>query len=186
MKSTNDGFRFDIMSLHTSLVEMSTKSTKMRDMFMSFVVLFSVCTLLSACSTRVEDCGYSFGDLGDAEKKIASIKVGRTGEIEVLQLLGSPSTISNFGQDKFFYIESKMAQEAFYRPRLLQQKVLEISFDNHVVTSIKRYDVRDAKFVVYDEQDIYIKANKLGVVEQLLKNFGRFNAKQGQSMFGAH
>lgn len=137
-----------------------------------------VVILLSACTVDTKNHGYSFSDLGDVETKLATIKPGKTNEIEVLQLLGSPSTISNYGVDKFFYIYSKVISKAFYRPQLKDQRVLEIAFQNHIVSYVKNYTMNDARIVQYDKHDIYIKANKLKIIEQLSKNFGRFNAKQ--------
>jgi outer membrane protein assembly factor BamE (lipoprotein component of BamABCDE complex) len=153
-----------------------TNIAKRSDLF--FVVLLSF--VLSACSSVAGNYGYSFGDLGNQDTKIKTIVPGKTHELEVLQLLGSPSTVSNFGPDLFFYISNHTEEKVFFRPKVTQQKILEISFNsNHVVSGIKHYDTSDALFVPYDNRGaIRIKANELKLIEQMGRNLGRFNAGQ--------
>ena len=153
--------------------------SKYRTLSSIVVVIFSL--LLSSCSKNVINVGYSFGDLGDINNKLMKIKINQSNELDVLELLGSPSTFSNYGSDKFFYISSKISSQAFFKPSLEEQKILEISFNKqHVVTDVKHYGLSDACIVKYDTHDIYIKANKLKIFEQLTKNIGRFNSTKNR------
>jgi outer membrane protein assembly factor BamE (lipoprotein component of BamABCDE complex) len=153
------------------------KSLFARVMVNAFILcIIFVCS--TACSKFVKKQGYSFGDLGNIERKIGEIKVGHTGEIEVLKILGSPSTMSNFGPDTFFYIQNCIEEKGFYRPVLVAQKVVAIEFDDgHVVRSVKQYELKDSVIVPYDKNaSVYIKANELKIIDQLKRNVGRFGA----------
>lgn len=144
-----------------------------------FTILVSFLLCMSACSQKTTIHGYSFGDLGQVKEKISKIKVGMDNELDVLALLGSPTTISNFGPDTFFYIQRKTSSKLFFDPKLIYQNILEITFDdNHIINSIKEYQMKDSKNIKYDDGKVEFKGNELGIVEQFSKNIGRFNSKK--------
>ena len=57
--------------------------------------------LLSACVEKVNSTGYSFD-----EDKFSAITTGESDKVFVLKTLGSPSSISTFGEEAWYYIYS--------------------------------------------------------------------------------
>ncbi len=143
--------------------------------------LFCIAITLCSCSKNKFINGYSFGDLGDVSTKISSIiKPGISNEIEVLNLLGSPTVVSNFGPYTFFYITAKSEQKAFFKPKLVEQRIVEIIFDNnHTVVDLKEYDLNNHKLLKYENYEMPIEGKKLNILEQFMLNLGRFNDAKG-------
>jgi len=142
-----------------------------------FVISIVLCALICcSCTTTYVNHGYSFDDLGDSTSTISSITSGVTGEIPVLQLLGSPTFVSNFGPSTFFYVSNQFEHRSFLEPRLVKQRILEITFDDrHIVRSIKEYDLGHGKEVIYVKDFVHLQGNEMSVFEQFGRNFGRFN-----------
>ena len=150
---------------------------------MNKVLLFLILSssILSSCSKKEYIHGFSFNDLEKESEIIAKIKTQKTDELEVMNLLGSPTITSDFGKRTFFYIQSKFSEKMFFKPKLVDQKVLEISFNNrHIVSDLKFYDINDTKYVEYDKKTTFIQNNKMSVIEQFTKNIGRFNTPSGK------
>ena len=151
--------------------------------FKTLILLLMSSLLLVSCSKNLEKNGYSFGDLGDTEQKISAIKPGKTNEIEVLKSLGSPSSMSNFGEDTFYYMQRLTERKAFFRPKLVNQRIVTITFDeNHVVKAVNHYDINHSQKLIYDRETTVIKGNEMKVIEQLVRNFGRFNVRNPQKV----
>lgn len=105
------------------------------------------------------------------------ISVGETDSTQVQELLGSPTTTSNYGDKIWYYISSRKETEAFLAPEITEQNVIAITFDaDDKVSAVDKYDKGDAKDVQIVEKETPAEGRKLGIVEQLLGNFGKFNA----------
>lgn len=132
---------------------------------------------LSACTKHEYYHGYSFDS-----KEMVQIKINETSENEVIQLLGSPTTTSLFGDKKYFYIAMHQESEAFFLPYTITQDVLEISFNNsNIVSSTKTYTLNDAKKIEHARNTTKLKGNELTPIEQILSNVGRFNNPKQKS-----
>ncbi len=132
---------------------------------------------LSSCIAKDYQHGYSFSDLQITDDEIIErVKPSKTGEIDVLKLLGSPTTLSDYGDRTFFYIWSDEVVWGPSKPRVVNQKILAVSFnENHIVRAVKFYDIRDAKNIECVSDRTKIKGKKIGIIEQFIQNIGRFN-----------
>ena len=75
------------------------------------------------------------------ETELAKIKIGLT-KIEVQNLLGSPSIDVPTIKDEFpswIYISSEKKWYAFFKPKAIKQKIVEIKFKTDKVFEIKDY-----------------------------------------------
>jgi outer membrane protein assembly factor BamE (lipoprotein component of BamABCDE complex) len=105
----------------------------------------AVALAIGACKPMVDYRGNN----PDTDK-VATIKAGQSTKVQVTRVLGSPTTISPLDQQTWYYISSREETVAFLKPRVREQKIVEISFDSAgVVTGIKRYSLKDAKKVRY-------------------------------------
>lgn len=128
---------------------------------------------LAACETRQEARGYRFD-----EDRLAQIKVGSSSQDEVLEILGSPSSLSTFTErnNTWYYIASNSEAFAFFREEITDQKVVAIDFDeNGRVAELRRFGLEDGVQVKPIARETPTRGKELGVFEQFFGNLGRFN-----------
>lgn len=109
------------------------------------------------------------------EAKPADVVVGTDTKSTVQERLGSPSVVSTFEPNIWFYVSQSMARKAFFRPKVTAREVVAVSFDptTEAVTSVETYDVADGKVVQFAERETPTRGRQLSVLEQLLGNVGR-------------
>lgn len=138
--------------------------------------------MAASCSPIVENRGHN-PEHAEFEKIVA----GETTGDEVRALLGSPTTTSNYGEPIWYYISMRKETTAFFAPTIEDQKVVAITFDKEgVVQNVEDYAQKDGKDVTLVEKTTPAEGRKLGVVEQLLGNFGKFNAPGRSVTPGTH
>ena len=96
--------------------------------------IFKLCTLflgvsllalsLSACESRKN----TRGNLLDPERVI-EIRPGEQSREEVAEILGSPSSVTPFGGDTWYYISQRIETFAFFVPRVIERQIVVVSFD---------------------------------------------------------
>jgi len=128
--------------------------------------------LLAGCSTTVDQRG----NLPD-EAKLELIRPGVTSKDTVSQLLGTPSSVSTFDNKTWYYISDRTEQFAFFKPKLIDQQVVAVSFDeNGVVQDVTHRGMEDRREVSMSTRVTPTPGRELGLMEQLVGNLGRFNA----------
>ncbi len=134
--------------------------------------------LLAACSGDVQ----VHGNIPDPEL-VAEIEPGSYGRRDVAGLLGSPSTVSTFGDRNWYYVGERVSNFAFFKPKVLERNVLVVSFDEEGrVATTRIYTLADGRDIDPVDRVTPTEGRDLNVVQQLLGNFGRFSpdAVQGQ------
>lgn len=128
--------------------------------------------LLAACAAREEFRGHKT----DADQ-LAQVKPGAQGPDEVRVLLGSPSSISTFGEAgiTWYYIARETSQIAWLAEETTDQRVVAIDFKDGKVADIRQIGMQDSKPVEPVERITPTKGKELTVVEQFLGNLGKFN-----------
>lgn len=127
--------------------------------------------LIIACSPKVDTRGHV-----DAQKNIAKIEVGRSYRQDVMQLLGSPSTTSSFGEERWYYIASQKEAYGFMAPEVTQQQVTQITFNaDGMVTEVKTHGLNERRDIAITQDVTPTSGQEFGFFEQLLGNVGRFN-----------
>lgn len=136
--------------------------------------------LASALPIALAACGQSIdvrGNLPEPEE-LSKISPGVHSRTDVASLLGSPSTISTFRDDKWYYIGQKSTQFAFFAPEVLERKIVEISFDPAgVVANSKVYTLEDGQEIDPVERITPTEGREITFFQQLLGNIGKFNTK---------
>ena len=124
---------------------------------------------LAACDTPVHVRGH----VSDPES-MEAIKAGQYTEEDVLALLGTPSTVSTFDDQKWYYIGHKSTQFAFQRPEVLERSVLVLSFDDTGYVSEKRlYSLADGREITPIARVTPTEGRDFSILQQLLGNLGR-------------
>lgn len=132
-------------------------------------ILFGL--IATACTPTVQTHGYRL----DPEM-MAQVEPGRTTREDVLQLLGSPSSVATFDQSTWYYITQRTERMSFYQDEVVAQDVVAIGFnDQGTVAEVGALGMDDAREVALVERETPTSGNELSAIEQFIGNIGRFN-----------
>ena len=110
------------------------------------------------------------------EAKLSQVTVGVHKKNDVRTLLGAPSTIGTFEDSVWYYIGRHTTQFAFFREKIVEQKVIVVFFDDQgLVEQIEVFDKDDLREISLIERKTPTAGHSLGFFEQILGNIGRFN-----------
>ncbi len=140
-------------------------------MFLRPVLIAALAAVaVSGCSSIRSQHGFQV-----IEAKPAEVVVGTDTKSTVTERLGSPSVVSTFEPNIWFYVSSAMSRKAFFRPKVTAREVVAVSFDpaSEKVTAVETYDIADGKVVQFAERETPTRGRQLSVLEQLLGNVGR-------------
>ncbi len=133
-----------------------------------FSLIIALVAALAACEARREVRGNYLTDT-----QLAQIKVGTTDRATVVRVLGPPSTEGTFDQHVWYYIGRQTEDWAFLDPKVLDQRVLAVYFnDKGVVEHVERYSYADARHVDIVQRETPTSGHKIGFFEQILGNLG--------------
>ncbi len=139
-------------------------------------IIFLMVLSLTGCAKEVYQHGYSF-----EQNNVDTIKVGQADYSKVLNELGSPTSKSTYGQKTLYYINYTVEKVAFLDPKITEQKVLSISFnDKDIVSDITEFTLDDTNDIAFSEGRTEIHGNTLTPIEQIMTNIGKFNKKTKQ------
>lgn len=125
---------------------------------------------LSACEYQVN----VRGNMPDPEE-VVEVLPGISNRADVAEILGSPSTVSTFEDQIWYYIGQRTEQLAFFAPETVDRSVLVIEFDDGgVVEATRFYSVEDGKVIDHVSRKTPTHGIELTVVQQLIGNLGRF------------
>src|SRR5271168_533953 len=143
-----------------------------------FVLLATVsgAAAFVGCSPAVEQRG----NLPNPDK-MAEIHAGSTTKDEVAKILGTPSSVSVFNNDKsWYYISRRPSQTAFFEPDVLDQQVYVVNFDDQgVVKAVDHKALEDGKEITPVARATPAPGRELSFLEQLIGNLGKFNGSSG-------
>jgi outer membrane protein assembly factor BamE (lipoprotein component of BamABCDE complex) len=127
---------------------------------------------LAGCAPSVEQRGNL-----PTQEKISEIHAGTTTKDEVAKLLGTPSSVSVFNNDKsWYYISRRTSQTAFFDPDVLDQQVYIVNFDDQgVVKAVDHKVLQDGHEITPVARATPAPGRELSFLEQLIGNLGKFN-----------
>lgn len=141
-------------------------------------VLAAAMLMTSACTADINIRGNSVN-----KDALAKIRPGMENRAAVRNLLGSPTNISTFSNETWFYISQKDRTVAFSRPISLSREIVAISFDKQDrVAGIKQYSLANARKIKPEKRVTPTPGKEFGILEQLLGNLGRFEAPEGSGL----
>lgn len=133
---------------------------------------------LAACAPRIN----SHGNLPDPDL-LAEVEVGEVTKSDVVEILGSPSSVAPFDKDIWYYVSEKTETVAFFEPEIVQRNVIVIHFDKRgIVSALKTLGLEEARHVEMVKRKTPTAGNELGLLRQLFGNIGRF---EGQAKPGS-
>ncbi len=112
-------------------------------------------------------------------EKLAEIQPGATRD-EVLQAIGSPSSVGTFDNKTWYYVGQMTEDYAFYATKVIDRKVVAITFDdNGRVAEIKNLGKDDSQDVQMVSRTTPSVGRDISIWNQLFSNLGRGAAIPG-------
>ena len=129
---------------------------------------------VSACAPRIA----THGNLPDPDR-LAEVVPGEMAKDEVSEILGSPSSISMFGEETWYYISERKETTAFFAPDLAERKVLIVRFDDEgYVSALETLNAEDGRAVEPVDRETPTAGNEITILQQLLGNLGKYGGGQ--------
>lgn len=123
-----------------------------------------------ACSPIIDNRGHS-----ETQLDLSQVVKGQSTKDDVVALLGSPSSVSDFGDPSWYYISTQKETVGVFAPEIIKQQVVEIVFnDAGTVQEINEYGKEKGKPVEIVGKTTPSAGHSLTAIEQLLGNFGKF------------
>lgn len=144
------------------------------------LALLALVPAVSGCIAQREEKGY-VRTTADFDKILPGMSTNK----DVLEILGSPSSYSSYGDETWYYISSRRETKAFLKPKIIDQSATAIVFDKEgKVKRVDQYADKDRKEVAVAKEVTPTEGNQITVWQQLLGNLGKFNTEGG--MPGQH
>ncbi len=144
----------------------------MRTTLLTFCLL-----LLSACIAVEQRSGYVFN-----ESAIAQVKVGESTRKEVMQLMGTPTTRSEFQVERWHYVGNKAEVISVLTPEVQEQQVVSVEFDEAgLVSAVERKNLQDSRKIDMVGRTTKTEGSDFTILQQVIGNFGKFNKEKDAS-----
>jgi len=151
-----------------------TKSFRALTQHRIIIAGLSVPFVLGACTPIVANRGNML-----EEARIAQVKTGTSSKNDVFEALGSPSIVSTFDDNTWYYVGQRTEREAFFKPEVMDRKVIAVQFDDtDHVRSVDRVALDQAVAVEPLEQTTPAVGREITFMEQLIGNIGRPSSKK--------
>lgn len=143
----------------------------MKVFFLSLVIL-----CCSACTKTVHVSGHLF-----EEKELNALQKANYKQ-DIENILGSPTSVSSFGPETWYYITTKKQNVAFWPDKILEQNIIAISFNkNDKIDVIARYNEKNIKNHQLVPEITIVKGNDSTTAQQFFGNVGRFNKNKKET-----
>ena len=130
-----------------------------------FTILFFQ---LNSCGLKViENHGQIYGKNLDLNE----LQIGKTTKNEIVELLGSPSTTSNFDNEQsWIYISSEFKKFVFLDGSNTDQKILILSFNQNTLKNKEILSKNDINSIQYEETITDSRGKKVNWLRQFFTN----------------
>jgi outer membrane protein assembly factor BamE (lipoprotein component of BamABCDE complex) len=126
-------------------------------------------TLAAGCSSIVNHKGY----LAD-EVLMQSVQPGIDNQQSVERTLGRPSFASQFGEPVWYYVASTTGQRPFTTPKITQQTVLAIRFDQAGnVSTVERSGLDQVAYLSPENDETPTLGRERSFLQDLFGNIGQ-------------
>ena len=125
----------------------------------------------AACSPIV----HTRGHMVDPER-LAQVQAGKSTADDVLQILGTPTSVGTFDTRSWYYIGQVTERTAFFEPEVVDRRVVAIRFaPNGVVKEVRDIDKSQGQELEVVDRATPTAGHEMGFLDQLLGNVGKFN-----------
>ena len=116
-----------------------------------FIIFLFLFLFIANCSSNKVSNTHGFTSL---QAKYERIIINKTNKNDISKIIGPPSTISNFDENKWFYIQTRKENQSLLKlgiKKIEKNNVLVVSFNNKGILEEKKIlslnDMNDIKYV---------------------------------------
>lgn len=126
--------------------------------------------VLGGCQAITTYSGYQA-----IEDSPADVKIGADTKSTVRATLGSPSAMSTFDPNVWYYVTQVKERVAFRRPQITSRTIVALTFDREteVVRAVEQFSLKDGRVIAFNDRETPTRGRELTILEQLLGNVGR-------------
>lgn len=147
----------------------------MRAAVVKAMVVLAAAGTLGACNSIKDHRGYIVD-----QPLLDSVQAGIDNRQSVERTLGRPTFESAFGRKDWYYVSSNTRQAAFTRPKINEQLVLRVSFDERGnVAAIERSGLEKVVFLDPDGGKTPTLGRERSFLEDLFGNIGTVGSGLG-------
>lgn len=137
------------------------------------VLALAAALTLAACSPVYRSHGYA-----PVAEELAAIQPGRDTKATVQARIGRPGATGVVGDDAWYYVASTVEHFAYREPRVVDRRVVAISFDDAgVVQDVRQYGIEDGRVIDLVTRTTPTYGKELTVIQQLLGNLLNFDGR---------
>jgi len=124
----------------------------------------------AACSPTIARQGFQVMDAAPRD-----LKIGEDSKSTVMAKLGSPSAVSTFEPNVWFYVSQTTEKYTYHKAKVSARDVTVVTFDptTELVASVETLDLADARRVSYSDRETPTRGRELTIMEQLLGTIGQ-------------
>ena len=132
-------------------------------------IIFSILFFqLNSCGLKVVE---NHGQIYEKNTNFKDLQVGKTTKNEIIQLLGSPSTTSNFDNEQsWIYISSEFKKFIFTDGSNTDQKILILSFNQNTLKNKEILSKNDINSIQYEETITDSRGKKVAWIKHFFTN----------------
>ena len=109
-------------------------------------------------------------------EQLAQLKTGAMTRGDVIAKIGTPTSIAPFDDNTWYYIGEDTSQSAFFNPKIVQRRVVQLQFDKDgLLKTITEKSAKDAQAVPVAKQTTRVDGEDPTVLQQLIGNVGRYD-----------
>ena len=141
-----------------------------------YVFLGILLIFLASCAPEQQIRGVSI-----KKHQLDRLITNQTTKQEVLDILGSPSSVTSFGDNVWYYIIQKRLKKAFFKADIQEYIAYELTFtEQNILQNITTYDQNDTRSIEFLQNTTPTVGTETSVIQQLLGNVGKFNTQTPQ------
>ncbi|MEM9795338.1 MAG: outer membrane protein assembly factor BamE [Pseudomonadota bacterium] len=131
----------------------------------------SLVLFLTACGAVERNHGYV-----PEQEDLAAIIVGVDTQATVEGAVGRPSASGVLQDQAWYYVRTRFRRVGPFAPRPIDRELVAISFaDDGTVSNIERFGLQDGRVVTLSRRVTQTSIQNFGLVQQIVRNFGRIN-----------
>ena len=119
-------------------------------MFIKFLYLFILLFIFNCSGNKVSN----YHGVKLLEKKMSKIEVNKTNKNDLIDLIGNPSTISDFDSNKWYYFERLKTNQSLIKlgnQKIKKNNILVVNLDSYGIVKSKKIinidDMNDVKAI---------------------------------------
>ena len=144
---------------------------KLIDMLRKILLVSVLIFLTSSCIVNITNHGYE-----QLPENFIQLQTNKSHKMDVLEMAGSPSVISTFDPNIWYYVTTKTKRVSIFNPQVIESLVIQLNFTkDETLSDVAVYNMNDSRKLVFNKSQSSIKGDDTNMLKDFFYNFGRFN-----------